>query len=326
MRASNRSRVLNVAVVAATLATAVPAAAEEWPTRNVTVIVPVGAGSASDTLARLVMEQVGRQLGRTFVIENRPGAGGTIGANVVAKSAPDGYTVLAYAGLAASNALYAKLSYDPVSDFIPVIVLGQQPLVVVTSPSKGYRTLADLIAAGKAKPGALNYSSSGAGTATHFALERLRVSAGFEAQHIPFRGAQESLTEIMAGRVDFGVQTFSSTLSHIREGKVIALAVSARQRSVIMPEVPTVIEAGLPPDAVYPFYSALYLPAKTPREIVEKLHREAAKALEAPAVRERLASMGVEPMPMSIDQFGRFLREDVAANLALAQAAKIKLQ
>jgi tripartite-type tricarboxylate transporter receptor subunit TctC len=126
--------------------------------------------------------------------------------------------------------------------------------------------------------------------------------------------------------VDFGVQTFSSTLAHIREGKVIALAVSARERSTIMPEVPTVIEAGLSRDAVYPFYSALYLPAKTPREIVEKLHREAAKALEAPAVRERLASMGVEPMPMSVDQFGRFFREDVAANLALAQAARIKLQ
>jgi tripartite-type tricarboxylate transporter receptor subunit TctC len=314
------------ALLVAALAMAGPAAADEWPARNVTVIVPLGAGSASDTLARLVMEQVGRQLGRTFVIENRPGAGGTIGANVVAKSAPDGYTVLAYAALAASNALYARLPYDPVNDFIPVIVLGQQPLAVVTAPSKGYRTLGDLIAAGKASPGALNYSSSGAGTSTHFALERLRVSAGFEAQHVPFRGAQESLTEIMTGRVDFGVQTFSSTLAHIREGKVIALAVSARERSTIMPEVPTVIEAGLSRDAVYPFYSALYLPAKTPREIVEKLHREAAKALEAPAVRERLASMGVEPMPMSVDQFGRFFREDVAANLALAQAARIKLQ
>jgi tripartite-type tricarboxylate transporter receptor subunit TctC len=314
------------ALLVAALAMAGPAAADEWPARNVTVIVPLGAGSASDTLARLVMEQVGRQLGRTFVIENRPGAGGTIGANVVAKSAPDGYTVLAYAALAASNALYARLPYDPVNDFIPVIVLGQQPLAVITSPAKGYRTLGDLIAAGKARPGALNYSSSGAGTSTHFALERLRVSAGFEAQHVPFRGAQESLTEIMTGRVDFGVQTFSSTLAHIREGKVIALAVSARERSTIMPEVPTVIEAGLSPDAVYPFYSALYLPAKTPREIVEKLHREAAKALEAPAVRERLASMGVEPMPMSVDQFGRFFREDVAANLALAQAARIKLQ
>jgi tripartite-type tricarboxylate transporter receptor subunit TctC len=326
MHASNRSRVLNAPLVAAALTIALPAAAQEWPTRNVTVIVPVGAGSASDTLARLVMEQAGRQLGRTFVIENRPGAGGTIGANIVAKSAPDGYTALAYAALAASKALHAKLSYDPVNDFIPVIVLGQQPLAVVTSPSKGYRTLGDLIAAGKAKPGALNYSSSGAGTATHFALERLRVSAGFEAQHVPFRGAQESLTEIMTGRVDFGVQTFSSTLSHIQEGKVIALAVSARERSTIMPEVPTVIEAGLSPDAVYPFYSALYLPAKTPREIVEKLHREAAKALEAPAVRERLASMGVEPMPMSVDQFARFFRDDVAANLALAQAAKLQIQ
>ena len=310
----------------AAFAIATPVAAEDWPTRNVTVIVPLGPGSASDTLARLVMDQVGRQLGHTFVIENRTGAGGTIGANLAAKAAPNGYTLLSYGALAASNALYPKLPYDVLSDFIPVAVLGQQPLAVVTSPSKGYKTLGDLIAAAKARPGALNYSSSGAGTATHFALERLRVSAGIEAQHIPYRGAQESLTEIMTGRVDFGVQTFSSTLQLIREGKVLALAVSARQRSIIMPEVPTVIEAGLLPDAVYPFYSAVFLPAKTPRDIVEKLHREIARSLEAVAVRERLAAMGVEPMPMSLSEFAQFFRDVVAANLALAKAAKLQVQ
>ena len=277
-------------------------------------------------MARLVLDQVGKQLGQTFVIENRPGAGGTIGANVVAKSAPNGYTMLAYGALSAANALHSKLPYDTLNDFIPVIAFGQQPLAVITSAVKGYKTLGDLIAAGKARPGALNFSSAGAGSATHFAAERFRVSAGLEAQHIPFKGAQESLTEIMTGRIDFSVQTSTSTLPFIREGKIVALAVSARKRSVAIPHVPTVIEAGLTPESIYPFYSGIYLPAKTPRAIVERLHHETAKALEVPAVRERLAVMGVEPMPMNLEEFEQFFKDDIAANLALAQAAKLKIQ
>jgi tripartite-type tricarboxylate transporter receptor subunit TctC len=312
--------------LAASLAIGASASAEEWPTRNVTVIVPLGAGSASDTLARLVMEQVGRQLGQSFIVENRPGAGGTIGANVVAKSEPNGYTMLSYAALAAANALYARLPFDAENDFIPVIALGQQPLAVVSAPGRGYKSLGDLIAAAKTHPGTLNYSSAGVGSATHFAVERLRVSAGIEAQHIPFKGAQESLTEIMAGRVDFGAQSLTSTLPLIREGKVTVLAVSAPERSPLMPDIPTIVEAGLSRDAVHPFYSALFVPAKTPHEIVEKLHRETRKALEDPALRTRLATMGVEPMPMTLEEFGRFFRDDIAANIALAKAAKIKAQ
>jgi len=323
MNAIIRQALLSAAVV---LACVTPALAQDWPARTITVVVPLAAGSASDVLARVVLDQVGKQLGQTFVIENRPGAGGTIGANVVAKAAPNGYTMLAYGALPAANALYAKLPYDTLNDFAPVIALGQQPLAVVTSPAKGYKTLGDLIAAGKAKPGALNFSSAGVGSATHFAAERFRVSAGFEAQHIPFKGAQDALTDNMAGRVDFGVQTLTSTLSLIREGKIVALAVSAHQRSAAMPSVPTVIEAGLSPDSVYPFYSALYVPAKTPRDIVERLHRETAKALDVPEVRQRLTTLGVEPMPMTVDQFGQFFKDDLAANLALAKAANIRIQ
>jgi tripartite-type tricarboxylate transporter receptor subunit TctC len=321
---------LNAAILSVCLAIAVPASppasAQEWPASNVTVVVPLGAGSASDVIARVVMDQVGRQLGQTFVIENRPGAGGTIGANMVAKSAPDGYTMLAYGALASAHSLYSKLPYDTLQDFMPVIAFGQQPLAVVTSPSKGYKTLGDLIAAAKAKPGALNYSSAGVGSASHFAAERLRVSAGFEAQHITFRGAADSLTEVIAGRVDFSVQPFTTTLTLIREGKLVALAVSAPNRTAAMPDVPTTIEVGFPADSVYPFYSALFLPAKTPRDIVEKLHRETAKALQAPAVQARFATLGVEPMPLTREQFGRFFRDDVAANVSLVKAAKIETQ
>lgn len=317
-------RALSAALLTACLAAASPASAQEWPTRNVTVVVPLGAGSASDIMARVIMEQVGRQLGQTFVVENRPGAGGTIGANAVAKSAPDGYTILAYGALGTANALYSKLPYDTLNDFTPVVAFGQQPLAVTTSPSKGYKTLGELIAAGKAKPGSLNYSS--AGVRSHFGAERLRVSAGIEAQHIPFKGAADSLTEIIAGRMDFSVQTFTTTLPHIREGKLMVLAVSSAKRSATMPDVPTTIEAGLPADSIYPFYSGLFVPAKTPRDVVDKMHRETAKAMQSPAVQERLANLGVEPLPMSVEQFAKFFRDDVAANAELAKAANIAPQ
>ena len=322
--------ILNVALVIATgaaiaFAAAKSASAQEWPTRNITVVVPLGAGSASDIMARVVMEQVGKQLGQTVVIENRPGAGGTIGANMVAKSAPDGYTVLAYGALATAHALHSKLPYDTLNDFTPVIAFGQQPLVIVSSPDKGYKTLRDMVAAGKAKPGTLNYSTAGVGSASHFGAERLRVSAGFEAQHIPFKGAAEAVTEVIAGRMDFSVQLFTTTLPLLREGKLVALAVSAHNRASVMPQVPTTIEAGFA-DSVYPFYSGLFLPAKTPRNIVEKLRQETETALQAPAVQARFATLGVEPMPMTLEQFGKFLRDDVEASVALVKAAKIPTQ
>jgi tripartite-type tricarboxylate transporter receptor subunit TctC len=319
---------IHAALLGAGLAFALPhaAAAQDWPTRNVSVIVPLGAGSASDIIGRVVMEQVGKQLGQTVVVENRPGAGGTIGANAVAKSAPDGYTVLSYGAMASASALYSKLPYDTLNDFVPVIGLGQQPLVLVVSPSKGYKTLKDLVAAGKARPGSLNYSTAGIGSASHFGAERLRASAGFDATQIPFKGAAEAVTEVIAGRADFSVQLITTTISQVREGTLAALAVSARERVSTLPDVPTTIEAGLPPESVYPFYAALYLPAKTPRAIVDKLHAETTKALQEPAVQDKLKSIGVEPMPMTQAEFEKFFRDDVAGNAALVKAANIPVQ
>src|SRR5262245_29011798 len=319
-------RWLNAALIAAAAVFAHPAMAQAWPTRTITVVVPLGAGSASDIMARVVMDQVSRQVGQSVVVENRPGAGGTIGANLVAKSAPDGYTILAYGALGTAHALHARLGYDTLSDFIPVIPFGIQPLAVTSSLNKGYRTLGDLVATAKAKPGTINYSSAGVGSASHFGAERMRVDAGFAAVHIPFKGAADSLNEVMAGLVDFSVQTFTTTLQLIREGKLMALAVSNDKRVSAMPEVPTFLEAGLPRDAIYPFYSGLFLPAKTPRPIVEKLQQEAAKALQSPAVQARFATLGVEPMPMTLEQFDKFFREDVAAAVSLVKAAKIETQ
>ena len=312
-------------ILAASTASAQPPA-QDWPARTITAIVPLGAGSGSDLIARIVMDQVGQQLGQSVIVENRPGAGGTTGANMVAKSAPDGYAILISGALTSAHALFSKLPYDTLNDFVCVTSLGAQPLVVVSSPSKGYKTLGDLIAAAKAKPGALNYASAGIGSASHFGAERLRASADFEAQHIPFKGAAEAVTDVLAGRSDFSVQLTATTLPQIRQGTLVALAVSADKRIALLPDMPTTREAGLPADSVYPFYTGVYLPAGTPREIVERLYREIAKALQAPAVLSRLAPLGVEPMPLDQRQFETFIRQDAEANLALVKAAKIPTQ
>jgi tripartite-type tricarboxylate transporter receptor subunit TctC len=292
------------------------AQAQDWPTRSVTVVVPIPAGVASDIIARVVFEQVGKQVGQTFVIENRPGAGGTIGANMVAKSEPDGHSILVYGSIAAANALYARLPYDTVADFTPVVPFGETPLVVVTAVGR-YNTLAELIAAAKAKPGELNYSTVGIGSAAHFGAVRLAVSAGITAQHIPFKGP-EWLADTIAGRVDFSVPPVTTKLK--------ALAVGAAKRAASLPDVPTLIEAGLKADAIYPFYTGAYLPARTPRAIVDKLHDEVVNALALPSVQERLAKIGVEKLPMTVAEFDRFFKDDVAANLELVKAANIPRQ
>ena len=301
-----------------------PASAEDWPTRTVTVVVPIPAGVASDIMARVVFEQVGRQVGQSFVIENRPGAGGTIGTSVVAKAAPDGYTILVYGSIAAANALYERLPYDTVADFTPVVAFGQTPLVVVTAVGR-YKTLAELIAAAKAKPGELNYASVGIGSAAHFGAVRLAASAGITVQHVPFKG-QEWLTDTIAGRVDFSVLPVTTIIGQIRDGKLTALAVGANERAASLPDVPTLIEAGLKADAIYPFYTGAYVPSKTPRAIVDKLHDEVVQALAVPSVQERLGKIGVEKLPMTVAEFEKFFKDDVANNLTLVKEANIPKQ
>lgn len=318
------------ALAAAGLCTALalptPVAAQDFPNRSITIIVPLGAGSASDVMARVIGDQLSKQLGQPVVVDNKPGAGGTIGAGIVAKAPADGYTILAYGALGTAHALYSKLPYDTLNDFVAVAPFGMQPQALVVSPTKGYKQLSDLIAKAKASPGQLNYSSAGVGSASHFAAERLRMAAGFEATHVPFRGSGDSLREIVAGRVDFSLQTFVTTLPLIRDGSLQALAVSAHKRVAALPNVPTLVESGLSNDAVYPFYSGFFAPAKTPRAVVERLNAETMKALQAPVVQERLAQFGVEPMPMNPDEFAKFFREDVASSVKLVKDAKIETQ
>jgi tripartite-type tricarboxylate transporter receptor subunit TctC len=202
--------------------------------------------------------------------------------------------------------------------------LGQTPLVVVTGAGR-FKSLSELVSIAKANPGKLNYATVGVGSVAHFGAEQLAVSAGFSAQHVPFKGG-EWLTEVIAGRLDFAVPPVTSAIGLIRDGKLVPLAISSSTRFASLPDVPTMVEAGLKSDAVYPFYTGAYLPAGTPHAIAEKLHDEVMKALALPAVRERLAVVNIDPMPMTLAEFGSFFKKDVAANLELVKAAKIPRQ
>ena len=260
------------------------AIAQDWPTRSILLVSAVSAGNAGDIIARIVLEQVSKQIGQSFVIENRPGAGGTIGSASVAKAEPDGYTILLLSSSQGSYlVLHKTLPYDPLRDFAPVVLFGVQPSVLVAAPSKGWKSVADLVAAAKARPGTLNFASAGLGSASHWAAERLRLATGINVQHIPFRGPVEAFTEVMTGRVDFYYLPIAPALPNIRDGKVVALAVSTPKRAPALPNVPTVAEAGYP-DAQYLFWGGLALPVKTPRGIVNRLHAETQKALNVPAV------------------------------------------
>jgi tripartite-type tricarboxylate transporter receptor subunit TctC len=305
------------------MAFAPAALAQDWPNRSILAISTVSAGNAADTVARVVLDQVGRQIGQSFVIENRTGAGGTIGSASAAKADADGYTLLLLtASQGSAAALYKTLPYDPVHDFVPAAMFGVQPSVLVAAPSKGWNSVGDLVKAAKANPGVLNFASAGLGAASHWAGERLKLAAGINVQHIPFRGPVEAFTEVMTGRVDFYYLPLAPALPHIRDGKVVALAVSTPKRSPALPNVPTVAEAGYPA-AEYLFWGGLAVPAKTSRAIIDKLHAESDKALAVPAVQEKLKQLGVEPMPMTVDQFGKFYRDDVAAIVKLAKDANI---
>jgi len=318
-----RSRVVVLASLFLTLCGAHSASAQDWPTRTVTVVVPLPAGTAVDSIARLVMQQVGQQVGQSVIVENRPGAGGTLGTSFVAKASPDGHTLLVYGAAASAAALYAKLPYDTLTDITPVAALGQQPLVVVAPPGR-FKDMADLIAQAKARPGALNFSTPGVGSAAHLGAARLTLSAGVVAQHVPFRG--DYILEVAAGRIDFSVAPIGTVVSLVRDGKLAALAVDATKRSFALPELPTLLEAGLKDDAIYPFYIPAFAPAKTPPPILDKLHAEIQAALSVPLVHDRAANLGFEPMPLNRTEMQDFFRRDVAVNRALVEAANIPKQ
>lgn len=300
--------------------------AQSWPTKPLKIIVPYGAGSTTDIVPRAIFDQVAQQLGQSIIIENRAGAGGTIGTAAVAKAAPDGYTILVNGSAhTISPALYLNLSYHPARDFAGVISLGISPNVLVVAPASGFKTVADLVTAAKAKPGALNFSSVGIGTATQMSAERFRVSAGIDAVHIPFKGGAEAMFEVVAGRVEFFFGPVGLVLPNIKAGTLTALAVNGNLRAAALPNVPTTSETGFK-DAEYPIWFGVFLPVQTPREIVDKLHLEIAKALRDPKVVEKLAVLGVDPMPMTSQEFDALIEREVALNAALVKAVGVKVE
>ena len=325
MTPNNRRRFLTL-TAAALAAPALPrlGRAAGWPTdKQIRAIVPFSAGSTIDILGRVVLDPVSRQLGQTIVIENRGGAGGSIGTAAVAKVEPDGYTLLIHAAAhSAAPAAYPNISYNPAKDFAGVAMFGVVPNVFAVAPSSGIKTLQELAAKAKAS-GTMTFSSAGVGSATHWAAERFRLSAGFKATHVPFRGGPEALTEVMTGRIDFCAIGIPSTLQLIKDGRLLPLAVSTPKRSAALPDVPTISEAGFK-NADYLFWNGILVPAKTPRAIVERLHAETQKALALPEVKAKFAPQGVEPLPLTPAEIDALIAKEIASNIALAKAAGLK--
>ena len=318
-----RKRTLSIAVAAAiVVAGAVAAGAQQWPTRPIRVVSPFPPGSASDTTSRVVLEQLSQLLGQPMVVENRAGAGGTLGFADVAKADPDGYIfVTSSTSMATGLVLHKSLPYDPVRDFVPAAIFGSQPNVLVASQQSGFKSVADLVAAAKAKPGTLTFASAGIGSTSHMAGERFRLATGIDVRHIPFR--EGGLTEVMAGRIDYYFIPLAAAAAALNSGKLTVLAVSTAKRSPLLPDAPTVAEAGYPA-AASGFWVGLSAPAKTPPDIVNKLHDATEKTLQDAGVKDKLAKLGVEPELMSVEQFGKFFRDDLAAMVQLAKDAHIE--
>jgi tripartite-type tricarboxylate transporter receptor subunit TctC len=323
MTTTTRRRFLHAAGAAMALPLLPRAAtAQNYPTRPIRAMIPFSAGSTIDIVGRIVCDPLGAELGQTIVVENRGGAGGTIGTGIVAKAEPDGYTILIHASAhSAAPAAYPNIAYDPSRDFAAVIPFGTVANVAVVSSASGIKTLKELVAAAKAR--SLSYGSAGVGSATHWAAERFRVSAGFEAVHVPFRGGPEALTEIMAGRVDFSLMGVASALPFVREGKLVALAVSSPKRSTALPDVPTTLEIGFA-DSDYNYWMGMFVPADTPRPIVDRLYQATQKVLQLPVVRDKFAPQGIDPLPLTSAEFDALVKKEIGINIALAKAAGLK--
>ena len=313
-------------VLMALVASSAAIAQAPYPSRPIRFIVPFTAGSGTDIIARTVGDTMARGLGQPIVIENKPGAGGTIAAAQVAKGEPDGYQVLIHSSSHVVNpAIYPALSYDTLKDLTGVTPLASLPNVMVVSPERGWKTVADVVAAAKAKPGQLNYASAGVGSATHLNAEKFKMAAGFDAVHVPFKGTPEAVTDVMGGRSDWYFAPLSAALPLIKDGKLVPLAVSTPQRNAALPNVPTTSEAGVP-GSDYIFWVAMIVSSNTPPAIIRRLHDEALKALADPAVKERMVKIGADPYPMTTEAFNSFIRVEMESAAKIAKAANLKAQ
>jgi len=325
----NRRYALNVlmaGVVAGLIGHSSPVRAQDsFPKQPIKFLVPFTAGSGTDVIARTVSEQLGKAFKQPIVIDNKPGAGGTLGASQVASANADGYTVLIHSASHVANAaLYPALKYDTLKDFTPITMLATLPNVLVTGPGKDFKTVQELVQKAKAAPGTYMYASAGNGSATHMNAEKFRASAGINANHVPFKGTPEALNEVMAGRIDWFFAPLVSALPLIKGGKLVALAVGTPKRSVALPNVPTTLEAGFT-GSDYTFWVGMFVPARTPADVVERIHAETTKVLKSDDVRERLETLGAEVAPMPQSQFAALVKAEAGDAAALIRKVGMKV-
>lgn len=302
-------------------------AQDKWPSKPVTYIVPFPAGGTTDILARLIGQKLGPALGTTIVIDNKGGAGGSIGSEIASRAPTDGYTLLG--GTISSHAinvsLYPKLGYDPIKSFSPVVLIGSNPVVLVVGQNSPYKTLQDVLAAAKAKPKTISSASAGSGTSQHLSLELLGFKSGTQFIHVPYKGSGPAIQDVIGGQVDMMFDTTVVAGPHIQSGKVRALAVTSAQRLVSLPNVPTVAESGVPGFEVVS-WQGIFVPAGTPRPIIDRLHNEVQKILQQPEMQDRLKALGMQPSTMTTDQVAAFQKAEVEKWAQVIKVANVKLE
>ena len=321
-------RLLIAALAVAFAGTAAPlqARAQTWPDKPVHIIVSFTPGSATDVIGRSVSNELSARLGQPVIIENRPGAGGTIASAQVAKAAPDGYTLLLNSsGHTVNPWIYNNLSYDTAKDLVGITLLARQPNVLVVSPERGWKTLDDLVKQVRAQPGKMAFASAGVGSATHMNGEKFKVAAKLDILHVPYKGTPEALNDVMGGRVDYFFSPVVSALSIVRDKRLIALAVGSPTRASVLPDVPTTEEAGYP-NSAYNYWAGLLAPAGTPPAVVERLNKELVAVLALAEVKERLAKIGADPSPTTPKEFDALIKRELVENGELVKAAGIKAQ
>jgi tripartite-type tricarboxylate transporter receptor subunit TctC len=297
-----------------------------YPNKPIRVIVPFAAGSTTDIIARAIADKMGASLGQPLVVDNRGGASGTIGQAAVASAAPDGYTLMIHSSShTVSPSTFAKLPFDTVADFAGVTPISALSNVLVIAPSKNIKTLGELLAAARAKPGSLNFASAGQGSATHLNAEKFKMAANIQATNIPFKGSAEAVTEVLSGRVDYYFSPIAPVIGQIKSGQLLPLAVGSSRRASTLPDVPTTTEAGVP-DSEFNFWIGMMAPAKTPRDIVNRLNEEVIKALASPEVKERFAKLGADAWTMKPEQFDAYIKDEIASNAKLVKAAGLQPQ
>jgi tripartite-type tricarboxylate transporter receptor subunit TctC len=322
---------LRIPALAAALAAvglaAVTAAADDYPTRNVTIIVPSTAGGGTDIISRIIADKLSKDLGQTFIVDDRPGGGSIVGTMAVKNATPDGYTLLTglIANMAVNPSLFKNLPYDPVADFEPIAMLAKFPFAVVVSKNFPAHSIKELIALAKAKPGEINYASAGNGTGQHLSNELFQLMTGIKMTHVPYRGAQPAYADVISGQVPVFFDNLASALGQIKGGNVRALAVTGTERSSLLPDVPTVAEAGVPGYQYYVWFGE-WAPAKAPQPIIDKLHAEIEKALADPQVQARITDSAGVPFHMAPADMTPFVKAEIAKWADVVKRGNVTVQ